>query len=362
MRFTVPLLLILCLATNTFADVMDGFRRGINLSHWYAQTMVGHYDESHLSTYFTEDDADNIADIGFDHVRLTFDDAPVFDGDADRFKQRVQMLLDAGLNVVVDLHPDGDYKQALAEPGPARAEFLRDWQTLADLLSDMPTDRVWFEVMNEPHGIPRDVWHELQLEAVDAIRNAAPDHVVVVSGGSWTNAATLSGDAEGQGAMKPYDRPDLVYTFHFYDPHLWTHQGASWGWVIAKRTKGLPWPADPAEADRIAADTTTDDEAAGYVRSQVRNGQMTRQYATTLLDRVKTWQDRHDVPVYVGEFGVYTPDAPRDSRLRWHAFVVDAFEDRGWGWAMWDYAGGFGIVSGDDREPDGEMVDALGLR
>ena len=34
---------------------MPNLRRGVNLSHWYAQTMKGHYDEAtHLATYNTE--------------------------------------------------------------------------------------------------------------------------------------------------------------------------------------------------------------------------------------------------------------------------------------------------------------------
>ena len=358
---------MLLAAAPSTRPATENFRRGVNLSHWYAQSHDGDYDAEHLASYFTADDAAKIQRMGFDHVRLTFDDAAVFDGDAALFEDRVKMLLDAGLAVVVDLHPDPDYKQQVGENDAAADGLVADWRDLAGRLADLPRDRVWFEVMNEPHGIDPADWRDLQLRAVDAIREAAPEHTIVVSAGGWTNAATLYGDPEDENgeappaAFEPYGVPNLVYTFHFYDPHLWTHQGAGWGWEIAERTKGLPWPADPADAERIAAETTDDDEAAGHVRYHVEHGRLTEAWALDKLDRVAAWQREHDVPVYVGEFGVYTPHAPRDARLRWHGFVADAFEERGWGWAMWDYAGGFGVVDGDEREPDAGMLEALGL-
>ena len=346
------------LAAAVLAPAVADFRRGVNLSHWYAQSMTGDYEERRLSTYLTADDAAKIRAMGFDHVRLTFDNRPVFDGtdeERDRFEGRVRMLLDAGLNVVVDFHPDADYKAALNDPANAD-RFVEAWRDLAGELAELPDDRVWFEVMNEPDGV--DDWRPLQRRAVEAIREAEPDATVVVSGGGWTGADQLA-------AMEPYDGLDnLVYTFHYYDPHLYTHQGASWGWAVAGRTTGLPWPAEPAEADAVAEAATEDgdDEARDAARHYAATGRGTEAWAADRLDEVSQWQAEHGgPPVYVGEFGVYRPHAPRESRLAWHAAAVDLFEERGWGWAVWDYAGGFGVVEGDDRTPDAALLDALGL-
>ena len=379
MRITALIALMLA-SPALAAPAIENFRRGINLSHWYAQSPVGTYEEDRLASYVTEADAKLVADMGFDHVRLTLDDAVLFDPEnpgelkvdaLDKFRERMQMFLDAGVNVVVDLHPDPDYKTDLREADHAEA-FVKDWAALAAALSDTVPARVWLEVLNEPHPIDGAEWRALQGEALAAIRAAAPEHTVVVSAGAWSPAAGLYGaggdedfevaDADG---FEPYDDPNVVYTFHFYDPHIWTHQSASWGWEVARRVADLPWPADPADAGAIVERSTQpgDDEAVEQVRHYVESGRGTREWATDKFDRVAAWQKRHGgVPVYVGEFGAYTKTTPPQDRLAWTEFVVNEFEDRGWGWAMWDYAGGFRVALGEpsDREPDPAMVEALG--
>ena len=53
-------------------------------------------------------------------------------------------------------------------------------------------------------------------------------------------------------------------------------------------------------------------------------------------------------------------------RLRWLADVRAALERHGIGWAMWDYAGGFGVAvreqGGAAARLDPETAAALGLR
>jgi hypothetical protein len=44
---------------------------------------------------------------------------------------------------------------------------------------------------------------------------------------------------------------------------------------------------------------------------------------------------------------------------------ASAFEADGIGWTMWDYRGGFGVVTKQDGQPaqvDGSVVGALGLK
>jgi hypothetical protein len=81
------------------------------------------------------------------------------------------------------------------------------------------------------------------------------------------------------------------------------------------------------------------------------------------LDRLAQWQRRNGNPrVYIGEFGVYRSVAPEAASLRWHQEARHGFEARGWGWAVWDYAGGFGITRAFDKKAfDAPTLRALGL-
>jgi hypothetical protein len=70
------------------------------------------------------------------------------------------------------------------------------------------------------------------------------------------------------------------------------------------------------------------------------------------------------VPLICNEFGAYRQFSDPISRANWIHDVRTALEADGIGWAMWDYRGGFGVVTKEDGQPakvDGAVVGALGL-
>src|SRR5918911_1285558 len=48
-------------------------RRGVNLSHWFAQSPGGDYSDRHLLTRPTEREIAVLKSLGFDHVRFPFE-------------------------------------------------------------------------------------------------------------------------------------------------------------------------------------------------------------------------------------------------------------------------------------------------
>ena len=80
---------------------------------------------------------------------------------------------------------------------------------------------VFYEVLNEPHGIADGVWGSIQQSVIDAIRTEDAVHYIIVGGANWNSYNNLS-------ALPLYSDTKLIYTFHFYDPFVFTHQGASW--------------------------------------------------------------------------------------------------------------------------------------
>lgn len=54
-------------------------------------------------------------------------------------------------------------------------------------------------------------------------------------------------------AFTPLEADNLIYTFHFYEPKNFTHQGAYWGWPMWISFSGFPYPSSPAAvAPRLA--------------------------------------------------------------------------------------------------------------
>src|SRR6202171_5884316 len=89
---------------------------GINLSEWFAQVYDAKgYTKEHFETWNTVQDISLIKAMGFDHVRLSVNPQPMFRrGQADRIPadylgyldSAVQIILDRGLAVIIDIHPE----------------------------------------------------------------------------------------------------------------------------------------------------------------------------------------------------------------------------------------------------------------
>ena len=75
------------------------------------------------------------------------------------------------------------------------------------------------------------------------------------------------------------------------------------------------------------------------------------------------WAAKYQVPLTCNEFGTFRNFAPPADRAVWISDIRMALEKYGIGWTMWDYAGGFGVVTKQNSHPmaDADIVKALGL-
>jgi hypothetical protein len=74
---------------------------------------------------------------------------------------------------------------------------------------------------------------------------------------------------------------------------------------------------------------------------------------------IKPWQQAEaaGIGVVVGEFGCYNK-TPHDVALRWLEDSLANWQEAGWGWAMWNFRGSFGIL--DSGRKDVEYEDFHG--
>ena len=377
-----PVLLILfaalfCVAAGARAQAQGGanstvpasrlarFRRGINLSHWFAQSPGRDYSEKHLREQTTARDVELIRSLGFDHVRFTFEPAPLFDEAhpselrQDYLKQldaALDLLLGSGLSVVFDIHPSDEFKLRLRSDDRFVAAFADFWRALARHLSARDPERLLLEIMNEPMVEDAYRWMGIQAKVAAAIREGAPRHTIVATGPRWSSVEELL-------RIEPLADRNVVYNFHLYEPHNFTHQGATWGADYWPYLKGVPYPSSP-ELVAPLLPTVANDAARGALR-QYGEERWDASRVERMVAQAAEWAQRRGVPLTCNEFGVYRAYAPADSRLRWLADVRAALERHRIGWTMWDYAGGFGVAvreKGGPAEPDPATAAALGLR
>jgi endoglucanase len=350
--------------SNIPARRLAHLRHGINASEWFAQVYDPKgYSKEHFQSWTTAQDIALIQAMGFDHIRLSVNPEPMFRHNrADEIPAdylayldaAVKEILDHGLAVVIDLHPESDFKAKLAHDDFVE-QFSDYWRALARHYSNLDPDRVFFEILNEPEMSDRYRWYGVQAKLAVAIRHGAPSHTIIATGAQWSNDDQLL-------FLEPLSDPNVIYNFHFYEPHLFTHQGATWGVNHWHFLKGLPYPSDPESAEKAAAQQPDAVNRLYVVRYGLDHWEAHR--IDTEISQVAEWAKHRGLPVICNEFGVYRKNAnPRD-RAAWLTDVRTALEKHGMGWTMWDYSGGFGVVTKKDGKavPDEVTVKALGLR
>ena len=339
-------------------------RRGINASEWFAQVYDKRgYTKEHFQNWTNTGDIALIKSMGFDHVRLSVNPQPMM---ADHRPEEisaeylgyldsaVKMILDHGLAVVIDLHPESDFKARLAKDDTFVQEFSDFWRALARHYSSWDRDRVFFEILNEPELSDRYRWYGVQAKLAAAIREGAPQQTIIATGARWSDDDELV-------FIEPLRDPDVIYNFHFYEPHIFTHQGATWGTYFWHWVKGLHYPSSPESAAKTAAGVPDAVDRLAVIRYGQDHWDAARIDAE--VSQVADWAGKRGVSVVCNEFGVYRAYAEPHDREAWIHDVRAALEQHGMGWAMWDYSGSFGLVSKRDGQTavDDMTVLALGL-
>jgi endoglucanase len=344
---------------------LSNLRHGINTSEWFAQVYDKRgYTKEHFADWTTADDIALIKSMGFDHVRLSVNPQPMMpDHRPDEIPadylgyldSAVKMILDHGLAVVVDLHPESDFKARLMKDDSFVQEFADFWRALARHYSSWDEDRVFFEIMNEPEFSDRYRWYGVQAKLAAAIREGAPRHTMIAAGARWSDDDELV-------FIEPLRDPNVIYNFHFYDPHIFTHQGATWGSYFWHWVKGLHYPSSPESAAQTAAQVPDAVDRLAVIRYGQEHWDAARIDAE--IAQVADWARRSRVPVVCNEFGVYRAYAPPEDREAWIRDVRISLERHGMGWTMWDYSGSFSVVTKKDGKtiPDEHTIRALGMK
>ena len=343
-------------------------RHGINLSGWFAQVYGPKgYTKEQFQTHTTAADIALIKSAGFDHVRLSVNPQPFMDaarhrdGGAEYFgylDAAVKMIVDAGLAVEIDMHPDSDFKTRLAKEDDFVERFADFWSTVAQRYASLDPDRVFYEILNEPEMRDAYRWYGVEVKVAAAIRRGAPANTIIAAGARWDDDDDLV-------FMEPLPDTNVVYVFHFYEPHIFTHQGATWGAFYWKWLRGLHYPSSPENAAEGGMLVPEARDRMQVIRYGQDHWDASRIEAE--INQAASWAKRRGVPLICNEFGVFRDwSDPRD-RAAWIKDTRTALERHNIGWAMWDYSGNFGVAIKDAAKNGGKAaldentMHALGL-
>lgn len=362
-----------CFAQNTSVarERATHLRHGINLSEWFAQVYDPKgYTKEHFETWTTADDIALIKSMGFDHVRLSVNPAPMMRHNMANeipaeylgyLDDAVKMILNHGLAVIIDMHPDSDFKQNLVQHDDFVEQFSDFWRALARHYSSYDPEMVYFEVLNEPEFRDRYRWAGVQAKLANAIREGAPKHTIIAAGANWSDIPDLV-------SLTPLADANVIYNFHYYEPHTFTHQGATWGVNYWHFESKLAYPSSMQNTQQVAA--SEPDPVNRYAVLEYGLDHWDAARIAAEIGQAADWARHWNVPLTCNEFGVYRKDSDPQDRARWLHDVRTTLEHDGIGWNMWDFGGrdngqGFGVVNGGKEgpnTPDELTLEALGLK
>lgn len=344
------------------------------------------------------EDLQTLKSAGFDTIRLTVGLGIFLSAQGPRsyqleavLRNRVKTIIDSGLNVIVDFHPvkqDPRYQPIVFTRGPG-ADFVERFRTIltrtAALLSAFPKDKVALEILNEPatesySKAESELWQKTQKSYYDSVRKVAPDLTLVLTGCCDSNGLELT-------RLDPsvYKDKNIYYTFHFYAPHAFTHQGtgdrkeplAPFHFV-----SGIRFPVNKDHLPEIREQALAMFEEKSVGVSAIEKLKAERRLQTFIdrlaqygsageieagIQKTLDWAKAHGIEanqLFIGEFGVMR-QVDEQSRKSWLQAVVNAAEKRGIAWSYWSFEQPeyMGIInSRTDHSLDPVTLEGLGLK
>lgn len=334
----------------------DDFKldRGVNISHWLSQSNVR---GKARADYFTEKDVAYIASEGFDHLRIPIDEEQMFFEDGEKDTEAFALLHDAltwcrkyNLRAVVDLHIlrshyfNADVKPLFTEV-KAQEAFYECWRKISSELHTYSNGWVAYELMNEPVADKSEDWNRLLNRCIEVIRELEPDRTLIVGSNLWQSYKTVK-DLE-----LPENDKNIIISFHYYHPFLFTHYKASWTPEV-EYAGAVHYPGNVVLPEDLAL---LSPEIAGKYESwthEIYNKDVFAENFEEVLQVARL----HGLKVYCGEYGCIN-SSPVPDRIRWWRDINEVFTSKGIARAVWDYKGGFGIIK--QGRPDRDMIDAL---
>lgn len=310
------------------------FSKGVNLTNWFQASSPGSIDFSK----YTYEDFSDIKSLGIDVIRLPINLHSMTLGDPDQtldplflffLDQVITWAEELDLYLILDNHT--------FDPSDATDPQIGDilnpvWLQMAQHFSSR-SEKILYEILNEPHGISHELWNSIQGEVIETIRSVDSTHTIIVGGADFNSYNSLN-------KMPTYEDDNLIYTFHFYDPFVLTHQGASWTTPSMVDLSGIPFPYALEIMPRFPTSLQ-----GTWVQGAFNNynNEGNANFIKQKIDIAAEFSRQRGVPVFCGEFGVYIPNSDNQSRVNWYKVVVDYLNESGIAWTMWDYHGGYGV-------------------
>ena len=358
-------------------------KRGANLHYWVEEKDGALINLDAATNQIHDDDIARLRRLGFTHVRFAISPYPLlqelrFQEENLRAPAAVQFLgeihriikicLAHDMAVVLAVMPRDDVYDKLYKDPAYEDEWAGFFWHWGREFAMYDPNRLLFETLNEPSlyyrikdasGVDADDyesmkkligeanarWQSMQEKFFTALRAHAKEHTLIATAEEKSSAYALTRSA-------PVSDPNVIYGFHYYDPFLFTHQGADWVQLPAQ-LESLTYPSYAANC-RMVKKYVKDYNLKAAVEDYC-NVRWMREAHESRLKKLKEWADANKVKVWAGEFGAFPSKAEKSSLYNYLDDVRTVLEQYGFGWCVWEYAGWLG------KFEDMRLRDVLGV-
>jgi len=301
-------------------------------------------DFEHFDRYISEKDVKNIASLGMDHIRMCFDQF-VMEDEPFHYREAMFRKLDDFIfwcekykvGVVLNLHraygnahDDAHPAVHLVDDPALQERFIALWLECEKRWHGKP--ELVFEPMNEPVDIDPGKWNDLMTRFIAAIRKLNPTRRVVIGCTCWSLPHTLP-------KLKVFDDEYVIYTFHFYAPHIFTHQRVQSMPAQRFYDRHVPYPGGLDEYYRDFERVVSGSQNA-FPGLKEMDIEFLRQEMQPAFDFRKAHPDK---VLWLGEFGS-TALADQKSRDAWMHDVILLAKEHGISFCSWDYISSQNII------------------
>jgi licheninase len=163
---------------------------------------------------------------------------------------------------------------------------------------------------------------------IAAIRSHDSVRSIIFGDIQWYGITPLS-------QRQPLSDDNVIYAFHFYDPFIFTHQGATW--ANLGTTHDIPFPYTAERWSERFVDLGFTPFMESWILGEARNYYRTG-HPEALYNRIATakqWAVDNNRPIICNEFGVYDAASRLEDRARYYSELIDIFRELEIPWQHW---------------------------
>lgn len=337
---------------------------GVNVGGYFSQNK--NFSNEFMNSFITEYDIKRISQWGFNVIRLPVDyyffedDSDPFNYNLERIK-RIDAFIDfAGkynLIVILDFHNVPgftfeadrlDLNDIWDKDSTNRKRFLKIWDFLSDRYKDK--DNVIYEILNEPVAPKNSWWIELAEECISVIRKQDRKNYIVIESNMWGIARNFKN-------LKKFEDEKIIYSFHFYEPILVTHQFAPWVPFYKYYRQEVNYPGKPGNYSESITQKIKEENKYFPIFLENIDRYWNKKELLKSIQPVLEFRNRYKVPVFCGEFGCIVK-AAKEIRLRWLRDLIDIFRENKISYTYWTYKNmDFGIYDFTSEYKNNENYD-----